>query len=332
MPHKKSACQVESPAAGEGMNVAGGAARTRGKGPPGGEYHWSGDFPRIIAAPVVFLKTVMEHREHYPLRRFLYPTAFRKAGPDVGWEPTPAGVVEQMIALARLRDTDLAYDLGCGDGRIVIAAAKAGARGVGIDLDERRIAESRENALAAGVGDLTRFVKGDLFEADIGDASVLFLFLFPDVNLRLRPKLLGELKAGARIVSYSHDMGRWRPDEVDGDTYLWIAPGDLSGTWRGAAGAGPESVPLQMAMRQEFQRVSGAVFVGERVFQVRGAVMAGERFSFGDGDDRRGETVSLSGSVAGDTAAGFVEKGPLPRRRLPFLVRRDPSTRIPLAQ
>ena len=157
----------------------------------------------------------MEHAKPFRMRRFLYYEVFKEAGLDVNWDPTPRDVVDEMIATAQVRGTDLVYDLGCGDGRIVIATAvKTGARGVGVDLDPRRIGESNENALLAGVNGLTRFLKENLFEADVSDATVLFLYLFPDVNVRLRPKLLRELKPGTRIVSYSHDMGRWQPDDI----------------------------------------------------------------------------------------------------------------------
>ncbi len=222
----------------------------------------------------------MEHESRFRIRRFLYSTAFRKAGPDVDWEPSPLDVVDEMIILAHVHETDLVYDLGCGDGRIVIAAAaKTGARGVGVDIDPRRITESSEAALRADVDGLTQFVNRNLFAADIGDATVLFLFLFPDVNLRLRPKLLGELKPGTRIVSYSHDMGRWRPDEVvqrtDAYIYLWIVPANLSGVWEGSIETGEGQLPLRMRIRQEFQKVSGAVFVGQEVFQGRDSAMKG---------------------------------------------------------
>ncbi len=280
----------------------------------------------------------MEHESRFKIRRFLYPTVFRKAGPDVDWEPSPLDVVDEMIALAQVRETDLVYDLGCGDGRIVIAAAaKTGARGIGVDLDSRRITESSENALRAGVGGLTQFVNRNLFAADIGDATVLFLFLFPDVNLRLRPKLLGELKPGTRIVSYSHDMGRWQPDEVvqrtDAYIYLWIAPANMSGVWEGSIETGEGQLPLRMRLSQEFQKVSGAVFVGQEVFQLRDSAMKGETFIFSDTDSQgRGVTVALRGTFRGDTIAGTLHRNGCVEGVSPFAARRSPSTRSSLAQ
>jgi SAM-dependent methyltransferase len=150
--------------------------------------------------------------------------------PDVPYEPTPHNVVAQMLGLAQVRDNDVIYDLGCGDGRIVIAAAKqAGARGVCVDIDPARIRESRANAGAAGVQARIRFVEQDLFTTDIGEATVVVLFLSPDVNLNLRPKLWRELRPGTRVVSYVHDMGDWQPRQAmkvqgrfgERDLYLW---------------------------------------------------------------------------------------------------------------
>jgi cyclopropane fatty-acyl-phospholipid synthase-like methyltransferase len=148
-------------------------------------------------------------------------------GGDVPYVPTPHDVVEQMLKLAGVRKTDVVYDLGCGDGRIVVMAAqKFGARGVGIDIDPERIAEAKQNAEQAGVTDRVKFVQQNLFDADVREATVVTLYLLPSVNLRLRPKLQEQLKPGARIVSHSFDMGDWKPDkevEYNGrKLYLWI--------------------------------------------------------------------------------------------------------------
>jgi len=141
---------------------------------------------------------------------------------------TPATVVTAMLQLAGIANRDTVYDLGCGDGRIVIAAAKLGAHGVGIDINPQRIREARANARKAGVETLVRFEAGDIFDADIRDATVVALYLLPDLNLRLRPKLLKELKPGTRVVSHAFDMGGWTPEKkqiVDGSPiYLWTIP------------------------------------------------------------------------------------------------------------
>lgn len=157
--------------------------------------------------------------------------------PDVPYVPTTPEAVEAMLKLGQVKKSDLLYDLGCGDGRIVIAAAKNfGARGVGIDIDPQRIKEARENAKRAGVEDLVRFELGDLFEAKFGDATVVTLFLLPRINLKLKPKLLEQLKPGTRVVSNTFDMGEWKAekeaavDNEDFDTglsrkfFLWTIP------------------------------------------------------------------------------------------------------------
>ena len=138
----------------------------------------------------------------------------RKRQPDVPYVPTTEEAVRAMLKLADVKKADIVYDLGCGDGRIVIAAAKTyGARGVGIDIDPDRIQEARENAKKAGVENLVRFEENDLFQANFREATVVTLFLLPSVNLKLRPKLLQDLKPGTRVVSNTFDMGDWRPEK-----------------------------------------------------------------------------------------------------------------------
>ena len=161
-----------------------------------------------------------------------------KRDPDVPYVPTTEPAVEAMLKLADVKKTDVIYDLGCGDGRIVITAAKKfGTRGVGIDINPVRIQEARENAKKAGVEHLVRFEEKDLFEADIKEATVVSLFLLPNINLKLRPKLIAELKPGTRVVSNTFDMGEWKANKEttlegqDEDTYLshrfylWVITG-----------------------------------------------------------------------------------------------------------
>ena len=153
--------------------------------------------------------------------------------PDVPFVSTPDSVVIEMLRLAKVTKDDVVYDLGSGDGRIVIAAAKQfGARGVGIELERHLVAASEENARQAGVADRVRFVQGDIFEADLREATVVTLYLFPVVNAKLRPKLLRELRPGARIVSHMYGIGDWTPHDnsqvVVGKAihfiYSWIVP------------------------------------------------------------------------------------------------------------
>ena len=162
-----------------------------------------------------------------------------KREPDVPYVPTTEPAVEAMLKLAEVKKSDIVYDLGCGDGRIVITAAKKyGARGVGIDINPQRISEANANLKKAGVENLVRFEENDLFLADFHEATVVTLFLLPNINLKLKPKLLEQLKPGTRVVSNTFDMGEWKAvkefsvddDPNDEDTglskrlYLWIIP------------------------------------------------------------------------------------------------------------
>jgi tRNA A58 N-methylase Trm61 len=152
-------------------------------------------------------------------------------GPDVRYEPTPMDVVEQMLELAAVKADDVVFDLGCGDGRIVVTAARRyGARGVCVDIDPQRIAEARENARAAGVSNRISFRQEDLMSTQLGEASVVMLFLSNDLNLKLRPRLECMLKPGTRVVSHWHAMGNWKPERTivaqsemrERPIYLWI--------------------------------------------------------------------------------------------------------------
>ena len=167
-----------------------------------------------------------------PLAGVLLLASYSAAQPphlDVPYVPSPNAVVDGMLKLAKVAKTDVVYDLGCGDGRIVISAAKDyGAKGVGVDINPERVQEARENAKKAGVDDRVRFEENDLFKADIRPATVVTLYLLPDVNMRLRPKLLQDLKPGTRVVSHSFDMEDWKPDAeatIEGRRiYLWTVP------------------------------------------------------------------------------------------------------------
>src|SRR5689334_13931466 len=150
---------------------------------------------------------------------------------DVPYVPTPQEVVDAMLKLGEVKPGDVLYDLGCGDGRIVVTAAeKYGARATGVDLNPERIKEARHNAQLANVADKVKFIQGDLFNADIHDANVVTLYLLTSVNLKLKPKLLKDLKPGTRVVSHTFGMGDWKPDkEIDitgHKIYLWVIPND----------------------------------------------------------------------------------------------------------
>ena len=170
---------------------------------------------------------------------------------DVPYVPTPQPVVDEMLRLANVSKSDVVYDLGCGDGRLVITAVKnfGARRGVGVDIDPQRIRESNENAQKAGVTDRVKFLEQDLFLTDLREASVVTLYLLPDVNLRLRPKLLRELKPGTRIVSHAFDMGDWKPEktvtvEPGGQTlYFWTVPANPATVASPAASPATSATP-----------------------------------------------------------------------------------------
>jgi tRNA G37 N-methylase Trm5 len=157
------------------------------------------------------------------------PAAAREQTPDVIFVPTPYEVVDEMLRLANVKKGDVLYDLGSGDGRIPVTAAKRfGVRAVGIDIDPQRIKEATENAKKNGVSKLVTFRQEDLFKTDFKEATVVTLYLLPDLNVKLRPRLLNELKPGTRIVSHQFDMGTWQPEkkvELSGRVvYLWTVP------------------------------------------------------------------------------------------------------------
>ena len=161
--------------------------------------------------------------------------------PDVPYVPTPQEVVDQMLEVAKVTKDDVLYDLGSGDGRIVITAAqKLGTRGVGVDINPERIKEANENAQKAGVTDRVEFRQQDLFETDISQATVVTLYLLPDINVQLRPKLFEQLKPGTRIVSHDFDMGQWKPErvmQVEGPNrehtiYYWVVPKEVPANLR----------------------------------------------------------------------------------------------------
>jgi hypothetical protein len=157
---------------------------------------------------------------------------------DVPYVPTHESLVDEMLRMAKVGKNDVLYDLGSGDGRIVITAAKRfGTRGIGYDLDPERVSEARENARRAGVADRVRFEQQDIFTAKISDATVVTMYLLPDVNLRLRPKLLSDLRPGTRIVSHNYDLGDWQPLQrkemdvtgINHTLFLWVVPARSSG-------------------------------------------------------------------------------------------------------
>lgn len=222
----------------------------------------------------------------------------------VPYVPTQMEAVDRMLSLAGVGPGDVVYDLGSGDGRIVIvAAARYGARGVGFEIDPELVARSRATARQVGVADRVRFVSDDLFEADLSPASVVTLYLSPDFNLRLRPRLL-DLRPGTRVVSHDFHMGEWRADSVvhvrrgfaQTSVYLWIVPARVDGFWYVEMDGGAS---FSLELRQEFQRISGAVLSGGASRPLQRARLRGDQIEFEVRDHSGGaaRTVRFSGTV-----------------------------------
>ncbi len=227
-------------------------------------------------------------------------------------------VVERMLSLAHVGKADVVYDLGCGDGRIVIGAARdRGASGVCNDIDPARIAESRRNAETAGVAARVRLEEGDLFELDLAEATVVTLYLSPAINRQLRPKLFRELRPGSRVISHNFDMGEWLPDSTvrvawpSGTTsavHLWIVPADLAGTWDITVSGAAVDRRYRIRLEQEFQRLSGTASHGGRSVELRGARVSGDTVGFVVADTLGGAETMLHfrGNMRGGAMAGAV--------------------------
>lgn len=255
---------------------------------------------------------VQSQTRNAPGPEVLEPNANVPVSKDVPYVPTPQETVDEMLRLAGVDSDDLVYDLGSGDGRIVITAAKEhGARGVGIDIDPQRIADANENAERAKVTDRVRFIRGDLFDADLSQADAVTLYLLPSVNLRLRPKLLEELRPGTPVVSHDFDMGDWEPDDKvevgHDDLFLWIIPAKVDGMWQWN---GPDGRPLTAKFEQEFQKFSGTAREGPRALVIRNGRIRGDEISFdladGSGGDAR-VVGRYNGRASGNGIRGTAE-------------------------
>jgi hypothetical protein len=223
-----------------------------------------------------------------------------QAGKDVVWVPTPETLVEKMLDMAKVTAADFVIDLGSGDGRTVIAAAKRGARALGIEYNPEMVELSKRNAAAAGVSDKATFVKADIFESDFSKATVITMFLLPSLNLQLRPKIL-DLAPGTRVVSNSFTMEAWQDDDTVTlgqdctswcTAHFWIVPAKVNGAWKMPSGT--------LTLNQEFQMVSGTL--GTQ--QVTAGRLRGNDITFTVGD------AEYTGRVNGDTMSGTIKGGP----------------------
>ena len=245
-----------------------------------------------------------------------YKPTVGQAGKDVIWVPTPPDLVELMLDIAKVGPQDLVMDLGSGDGRNIIAAAKRGARGVGVEYNDDLVAYSTKTAEDEGVGHLAKFVKEDMYAADISEATVLALFLLPSNLEKMTPRFLA-MKPGSRIVVNTFAIPEWEADEVaevrDGEceswcnALLWVVPAQASGRWEFEDGG-------SLMLTQEFQKVMGALSTGDEPTPVAGS-LRGEEITFAAGDAR------YTGKVAGGRMEGTVTRG---GETVPFVATRQP--------
>jgi precorrin-6B methylase 2 len=223
-------------------------------------------------------------------------------GKDVIWVPTPQELVEKMLDIAKVTPQDYVIDLGSGDGRTVITAAKHGAKALGIEYNPDMVELSKRNAAKEGVSDKATFMKADLFEADLSQAQVITMFLLPDINLKLRPKLLN-LKPGTRVVSNSFTMGEWQADETASvkngcasycTAYLWIVPAKVDGTWHLSQG--------ELTLKQTFQMVSGTLKTGNKAVPLNGRI-TGDQIRFTAGGTEYQGRISVN-TIEGNSKSG----------------------------
>src|SRR6266550_1215627 len=227
-----------------------------------------------------------------------YEPSVGQEGKDVVWVPTPQELVDKMLDMAKVTPKDYVIDLGSGDGRTVITAAKRGSKALGIEYNPDMVELSKRNAAKEGVSDKASFMKADLFESDFSQAQVITMFLLSSINIKLRPKIL-DLKPGTRIVSNTFDMGEWKPDETATlpgcnswcTAHLWIVPAKVDGTWNLAQG--------ELMLKQTFQTISGNLKAGNSVTPINGK-LNGEQISFTAG------TTAYTGRVNGNSMDGTV--------------------------
>src|SRR5919112_2552553 len=227
-----------------------------------------------------------------------YEPRVGQQGKDVVWVPTPQELVDKMLDMAKVTPKDYLIDLGSGDGRTVITAAKRGLRAHGIEYNPDMVELSKSNAAKAGVSDKATFAKADLFESDFSEAQVITMFLLPGINLKLRPKIL-DLKPGTRVVSNSFTMGEWMADEdatVGGEcdhwctALLWIVPANVEGTWQLPQG--------ELSLKQDFQMLSGTIKTGNSIAQITNGKMIGDQIVFTAGGNQ------YSGRINGNVMEG----------------------------
>lgn len=293
----------------------------------------------LMYAAVVFLSLAL----HVPAASALSLVVEGQAPErlDVPYVPTPDEIVAVMISMAGITEKDVVYDLGCGDGRIIIAAClRTGARGVGVDIDPDRITESRRNAAQAGVQGKVTFLQQDLFKTDFSEASVLALYLLPELNLKLRPGILNGLKPGSRVVSHNYDMGDWRPDserniDMSHSVYLWTVPANVAGTWDFSMKYKKSTKRHVVRLEQNFQAVTGDISVPGGKAALRDVRLHGDdlRFTVEKMDlkgAKGGIPVIFTARARGNMLEGTFASPADPGIKGTWSAAREPSTARPL--
>ena len=252
-----------------------------------------------------------------------YAPTLGQSGKDVPWVPTPEPLVDRMLTMAQVGPGDLVIDLGSGDGRTVVAAAKKfGARAIGIEYDARLVAHARQRAAQAGLrAPRVQFIQGDIYEADFSGATVITLYLMPIINKRLRPTLLN-MRPGTRVVSHQFAMDDWSPDETSylgaRTAHLWLIPARVAGTWQLTL---PNGSDAELTLDQKYQRISGRVRYGDIQAGLREAQLRGDSIRFRL-VDQAGRTNDFSGRVDGDSMTGTVFAG---GKAVPWTATRVPA-------
>lgn len=243
---------------------------------------------------------------------------------DTPYVQTPQNVVDRMLEVAKVSRTDFVIDLGSGDGRMVITAAKRyGARGFGVDLDRTLVALSNKRAAQLGVADRAKFYAQDLYQTDLSPASVVTIYLLPEVNLMVRPRLLATLKPGTRVVSHDYDMGEWPPDQTftldapdkpvgrdkKSKVFYWVVPASVAGVWRWRQGEGSAAQDVEIELKQNFQKLQGVMNVGGARVPLEDLELSGERVHFAAALPSGGQPVRYvySGRVISNALEGEVE-------------------------
>ena len=233
-----------------------------------------------------------------------YQPRLGQEGKDVIWMPTGNDLVNLMLKTAKVGPSDLVYDLGAGDGKIAIAAAKNfGARAVGIEFNPEMAALAQRNAKRAGVGDRVTIINGDIFKEDFSKATVVTLYLLPDLNLRLRPTIL-KMKPGTRVVSHAFTMGDWEPDQeldVGSRGFYWVVPANVAGEW--SLNGIESSNKATLSLTQHYQNIAGNITIGNKSQPLLKAKLQGDRLSFSY-IGRKNTLHNISGKVTGNEFRG----------------------------